>query len=68
MKDIKIEDIKNLSIDEVTIKINELYKKSKEEGLSEEEKELQGELRKRYINAVKGNLRAQLSGIEYKKK
>lgn len=68
MENIKIEDIPTLSIDEVTVKINELYKKSKDVGLSEEEKELQGALRQKYIDAVKGNLKSQLSGIEYKNK
>lgn len=68
MENIKIEDIATLSIDEVTVKINELYKKSKEVGLSEEEKELQGALRQRYIDAVKGNLKSQLGGIKYKNK
>ncbi|MGL5414338.1 MAG: DUF896 domain-containing protein [Clostridium sp.] len=68
MENVKIEDIKDLSIDEVTAKINELYKKSKEEGLSDSEKEIQQALRKRYVDAVKGNLKSQLSGLEYKKK
>ncbi|WP_297629727.1 DUF896 domain-containing protein [uncultured Clostridium sp.] len=68
MENIKLSDIQTLSIDEVTAKINELYKKSKESGLSDEEKELQGALRQRYIDAVKGNLKSQLSGIEYNKK
>lgn len=68
MENIKIEDIPTLSIDEVTVKINELYKKSKDVGLSEEEKELQGALRQRYIDAVKGNLKSQLGGIKYQNK
>ncbi|MGL5646761.1 MAG: DUF896 domain-containing protein [Clostridium sp.] len=68
MENVKIEDIKDLSLDEVTAKINELYKKSKEEGLSDSEKEIQQALRKRYVDAVKGNLKSQLSGLEYKKK
>lgn len=68
MENIKVEDIQKLSIDEVTAKINELYKKSKDEGLSDSEKEVQQALRKRYVDAVKGNLRSQLKGIEYKKK
>ncbi|MGL4874991.1 MAG: DUF896 domain-containing protein [Clostridium sp.] len=68
MESIKIEDIKDLSIDEVTAKINELYKKSKDQGLSDSEKEIQQALRKKYVDAVKGNLRSQLKGIEYKKK
>lgn len=61
-------NIDKMNIDEVVIKINELYKKSKEDGLTEEEKELQKKLRQRYINNVKKNFRAQLEGIELKKK
>ncbi|MDQ0148475.1 DUF896 domain-containing protein [Eubacterium multiforme] len=61
-------NIDKMNIDEVTAKINELYKKSKEEGLTEEEKELQKKLRQRYIDSVKRNFRAQLEGIELKKK
>ncbi|MBM6836993.1 DUF896 domain-containing protein, partial [Clostridium saudiense] len=48
--------------------INELYKKSKEEGLNEEEKEEQQKLRRRYIDNVKANFRVQLEGVELKKK
>ena len=61
-------NIDKMNIDEVTLKINELYKKSKEDGLTEEEKELQKKLRQRYIDNVKRNFRAQLEGIEPKKK
>ena len=57
-----------MSIEEVTEKINELYKKSKEEGLTEQEKEEQQILRRRYIDSYKANLRAQLEGIEPKNK
>ncbi|AQM58659.2 MAG: DUF896 domain-containing protein [Clostridium baratii] len=56
-----------MSIEEVTEKINELYKKSKEEcGLTEEEKDLQQKLRKRYIDNVKRNFKAQLDSIKKK--
>ncbi|MBP1888941.1 uncharacterized protein YnzC (UPF0291/DUF896 family) [Clostridium moniliforme] len=61
-------NIDKMNIDEVIVKINELYKKSKEDGLTEEEKELQKKLRQRYINNVKKNFKAQLEGIELKKK
>ncbi len=37
-------------------RINELYKKSKAEGLSEAEKTEQQQLRKEYLEAVKANL------------
>lgn len=64
-KEINIEEMK---IDDVVEKINALYKKSKEEGLTEEEKELQQKLRRRYIDSVKANFKSQLNGIEPKKK
>lgn len=45
-------------------RINELYKKSKAEGLTTEEKKEQDLLRKRFIADVKGNLVAQLNNID----
>ena len=44
-------------------RINELYRKSQAEGLSEEEKKEQDLLRKEYIANVKKNLRNQLNNI-----
>ncbi len=44
-------------------RINELYKKSKAEGLTEEEKQEQQQLRQEYIQAIRGNLRGQLDNI-----
>lgn len=44
-------------------RINELYHKSKTEGLTEAEKAEQAKLRKEYIENVRGNLRAQLNNI-----
>lgn len=44
-------------------RINELYHKSKAEGLTEEEKLEQQTLRKAYIDAIKGNLKAHLDNI-----
>ena len=44
-------------------RINALAKKSKEEGLTEEEKIEQQKLRKEYINIIKKNLRAELNNI-----
>lgn len=46
-------------------RINELAKKSKQEGLTEEEKLEQGLLREEYIDAFKANLRSQLENIEF---
>ncbi len=49
---------------EDTIKrINELYHKSKNEGLTPEEKEEQTRLRKEYVQAFHNNLRGQLNNI-----
>ena len=47
-------------------RINELYKKSKAEGLSEKEKLEQQILRKEYVSAFKENLRGQLNHISIK--
>ncbi|ACD22125.1 MULTISPECIES: DUF896 domain-containing protein [unclassified Clostridium] len=60
--------IENMKIEEVIEQINSLYKKSKEANLTDEEKELQQKLRKRYIDNVKKNFRAQLEGVELKNK
>ena len=49
-------------------RINELYRKSKAEGLTEAEKKEQKILRREYIEAVKGNLLAQLNNIDIEKK
>ena len=61
-------DYTNAKIDVITARINELYKKSKEEGLNEAEKEEQAHLRRIYIDRVKANFRSQLVGIEPKNK
>lgn len=44
-------------------RINELYRKSKAEGLNDEEKKEQQILRREYIDSVKRNLTAQLDQI-----
>lgn len=44
-------------------RINALAKKTKEEGLTEEEKSEQQKLRREYINVIKKNLRAELNNI-----
>ena len=59
-------DYTNEPIDDVIKRINELYKKSKEEGLNEQEKEEQQILRRRYIDNVKANFKVQLAGVELK--
>ena len=45
-------------------RINELYRKSKAEGLTEREKEEQAMLRRQYIEDFKRNLRGQLDNID----
>ena len=44
-------------------RINELYHKSKKEGLTEEERIEQANLRTEYIQAVRANLRGQLNNM-----
>lgn len=56
-----MEDIK---VDEKTIaRINELYHKSQNEGLTEEEKKEQRQLRAEYIAAIRANMRGTLNNI-----
>ena len=45
-------------------RINELYHKSKAEGLTEEEKAEQQLLRKEYLAAIRGSIRSQLNQID----
>lgn len=45
-------------------RINELARKSRESGLTEEEKAEQATLRQEYRNSVKANLVSQLDNIE----
>ena len=45
-------------------RINELYHKSKDEGLNDEEKAEQKKLREDYVAAIKGNIRSQLENIK----
>ena len=56
-----------MSVTDAEVKrINELYAKSKTpEGLTEEEKVEQQELRQKYLKAVRENLRAQLQLYKY---
>ena len=54
-------------MDEQKIKrINELYRKSKAEGLTEAEKKEQKLLRTEYLAAIRGNLKSQLDSIDIK--
>ena len=54
-----------MGINEADIKrINELYHKSRAEGLTDEEKAEQKKLREDYVAAIKGNIRSQLENIK----
>lgn len=53
-------DMKKEQID----RINELYRRSKAEGLTEAEKQEQALLRKQFVADVKNNLTAQLNHID----
>ncbi|MDE6627587.1 MAG: DUF896 domain-containing protein [Lachnospiraceae bacterium] len=54
-------------MDETKIaRINELYHKSKAEGLDEAEKQEQQQLRQEYIAAIRGNMRATLDNVSIK--
>ncbi|MGL4741748.1 MAG: DUF896 domain-containing protein [Sarcina sp.] len=52
-----------MELEKLTARINELAKKSKESGLTDEEKEEQQILRRDYIDRYKNNMRAQLEQI-----
>ena len=45
-------------------RINELYHKSQNEGLTDEEKLEQSILRQEYVDSIKRNMKAQLDNIE----
>lgn len=51
------------SMEEKIKRINELYHKSKAEGLTEEERKEQAVLRSEYIASIRANLRGQLNNI-----
>lgn len=55
-----------MKLEELIERINYLYKKSKEEGLTEEEKQEQQVLRRDYIDRIKNNFRAQISQVKKK--
>jgi len=56
-----------MNMEEKIKRINELYHKSKAEGLTEAEKEEQQILRKEYVASVRANLRGQLDSITIQK-
>lgn len=52
--------------EEKIARINELYHKSKAEGLSEEEKVEQQALRQEYLAAIRNNMRSTLDNVSIK--
>lgn len=52
--------------EEKIARINELYHKSKAEGLTEEEKTEQQQLRQEYLTAIRNNMRATLDNVSIK--
>ncbi len=52
-----------MDLNEKIKRINELYHKSQDVGLTEEEKAEQKQLRQDYIDSVRNNLRSQLDNI-----
>jgi uncharacterized protein YnzC (UPF0291/DUF896 family) len=49
--------------DDRITRINELYRKSQAEGLTDAEKKEQADLRREYVESVRKNLRGQLNNI-----
>lgn len=62
-----MQDINKLTMDQKIARINELYHKSKAEGLTEEEKAEQQALRKDYVQSIRNVLRGQLNNIDIEK-
>ncbi|WP_432499920.1 DUF896 domain-containing protein [Paenibacillus sp. GXUN7292] len=54
-----------MDIDQLIARINELSRKSKTSGLTNEEIAERDELRKRYLNNFKKNFKQQLDSIKY---
>ena len=53
-----------MTLEEKIARINELYRKSKAEGLTEEEKKEQALLRQEYIANFRRNMKVQLDSID----
>lgn len=54
----------SMNIEAMIKRINQLYKKSVEEGLTEEEKREQKDLREKYLENFRNNFRAQLNTVK----
>lgn len=57
-----------MNLEEKIKRINELYHKSKNEGLTEAEKEEQQRLRQEYIANVRASLKNQLDNVDIQEK
>lgn len=57
-----------MTMDERIARINALYHKSQNEGLTEEEKAEQKKLRAEYVANIRAGLRGQLNNIDIKEK
>ena len=57
-------DYSKMDFKKVIERINELYNKSKNEGLTEEEKKEQAEIRQYYISVIKGNFKCNLNKVK----
>ena len=53
-----------MTMDERIARINELYHKSQDVGLTPEEKDEQQRLRREYVDSIKRNMKAQLDNID----
>ena len=53
-----------MNIQEIIDRINELYHKSQDVGLTEEEKAEQKDLRQQYVLSIRRSLRGQLDNID----
>ena len=53
-----------MNMQEIIDRINELYHKSQNEGLTEEEKAQQKDLRQQYVLSIRRSLRGQLDNID----
>ena len=59
---------KEMTMDERVARINELYRKSQNEGLNEAEKSEQQKLRAEYVANIREGLRGQLNNIDIQEK
>jgi len=58
-------ELKGMDFDKLIARINELSRKNKTVGLTDEETKERDELRQRYLNNFKSNFKQQLDSIKY---